>query len=269
MNNKLTRKDIIKAWIRWFFFAQSNYNYERLQATAFAHSMLPVIQKLYTKKDEAIAAAKRHLAFFNTEPVVGSVIHGITIAMEEEKANGEPISDEAINGIKVGLMGPLAGIGDTLTQGIITPLMLAITIGITMNKNILGPILFVVGQYVILTSISFGMWMNGYKYGRKAVEDILKGGIINKVVEGASILGTFVMGGLVGRFVTLTTPIAFKINKVSFSLQKDLFDKIMPGLLPLALTFSVFYLVKKGISPIKIMGYLLIIAVAGGILGIF
>ncbi|WP_416044724.1 PTS system mannose/fructose/sorbose family transporter subunit IID [Clostridium tyrobutyricum] len=266
---KLTKKDVIKSWIRWFMFAQSNYNYERLQATAFAHSMLPIIKELYDDKEDRKKAVQRHLSFFNTEPVCGSVIHGVTIAMEEEKSNGKPITDESLNAIKTGLMGPLAGVGDTLTQGVITPIVLAICIGITNTQNILGPIIFLIAQYAIMVTISFTMWTNGYKFGKKAVEEILKGGKINKVIEAASLLGTLVMGGLVGRFVNVQAFISFKMGKVNFSLQKDLLDKLMPGLIPLVLTLWILHLVKKGVSPIKLMGILILLGAVTGILGIF
>ena len=266
---QLSKKDIVNSYLRWFFFAQSNYNYERLQATAFAHSMMPIIKKLYTTKEDIVDALKRHLTFFNTEPICGSVIHGITIAMEEEKANGQPISGDGINAIKTGLMGPLAGIGDTLTQGIITPIMLAICIGLTQGGNISGPIIFLIGQYLIMTGLSYGLWMNGYKYGKKAVEQILEGGIINKVIEGASILGTLVMGGLVGRFVNVQIPYVAKVGKVKFSIQADLLDKIMPGLIPLVVTLLVLRALKKGKSPLKLMGILIAVGALGGIIGLF
>jgi len=266
---KLTRKDVLKAFRNWIFFAESNYNYERLQATAFAHAMSPIIDKLYTTKEERADALKRHLAFFNTEPICGSVIHGITIAMEEQKANGEPITGEGINAIKSGLMGPLAGIGDTLTQGVITPLLLSLCISLTNKGNIGGPILFLIAQYIIMFTISYTLWMNGYKYGKAAVEEILSGGIINKVIEGASIVGTLVMGGLTGSFVSLNTNISFKLGEGTFSLQNDLFDQILPGLLPLALTLMVYKLLKKGTPPLKIMGWLILIGAIGGIIGIF
>ena len=93
--NSLAKRDVIKSWFNWFMFAQSNYNYERLQATAFAHSMLPIIKKLYKSPEEQKEGIKRHLSFFNTETICGSVIHGVTVAMEEERANGKPISDQA------------------------------------------------------------------------------------------------------------------------------------------------------------------------------
>ncbi|MBW6411444.1 PTS system mannose/fructose/sorbose family transporter subunit IID [Clostridium weizhouense] len=265
----LSKKDVIKSWIRWFMFAQSNYNYERMQATAFAHSMLPIVKKLYKDKEDRKSAVQRHLAFFNTEPICGSVIHGITIAMEEEKANGKPISDEGFNAIKTGLMGPLAGVGDTLTQGIITPILLAICIGITNTKNIAGPIIFLISQLAIMGGMSFTLWMSGYNLGKKAVEQILQGGKINKVIETASVLGTLVMGGLVGRFVNLQTNISFKMGEVDFSLQTDLLDKLMPGLIPFVLTVIVLQMVKKGVSPIKIMGILIAAGAILGALGIF
>ncbi|MCF6460417.1 PTS system mannose/fructose/sorbose family transporter subunit IID [Clostridium sp. Cult3] len=266
---KLSKRDILKAYRNWIFFAESNYNYERLQATAFAHSMAPVIEKLYTTKEEKADALKRHLSFFNTEPVCGSVIHGITIAMEEQKSNGEPITGEGINAIKSGLMGPLAGIGDTLTQGVITPILLSLCISLTMQGNIGGPIVFLIAQYLIMFTLSYSLWMNGYKYGKIAVEEILSGGIINKVIEGASIIGTLVMGGLVGDFVSLSTSIEFKVGEGIFSLQQDLFDQILPGLLPLILTLIVLKSLKKGTPPLKIMGWIIIIGAIGGIVGIF
>ncbi|GAA0078976.1 PTS system mannose/fructose/sorbose family transporter subunit IID [Clostridium sp. CTA-5] len=265
----LSKKDVIKSWIRWFMFAQSNYNYERMQATSFAHSMLPIVKKLYKDKEGRKSAVQRHLAFFNTEPICGSVIHGITIAMEEEKANGKPISDEGFNAIKTGLMGPLAGVGDTLTQGIITPILLAICIGITNTKNIAGPIIFLISQFAVMGGMSFTLWMSGYNLGKKAVEQILQGGKINRVIETASVLGTLVMGGLVGRFVNLQTNISFKMGEVDFSLQTDLLDKLMPGLIPFALTLIVLQMVKKGVSPIKIMGILIGAGAILGALGIF
>ena len=120
----LTRRDVQRSFWLWTFFSHANYNYERLQGTAFAQAMTPIIRKLYKDPDEIKAALKRHLVFFNTEPNVGGVIHGAVIAMEEQRANGAPIDDDAINSVKSGLMGPLAGIGDVISQGTITPILL-------------------------------------------------------------------------------------------------------------------------------------------------
>lgn len=267
---QVTKKDLKKSWIRWMMFSHSCYNYERMQSLGFAHSMNPIIERLYDKKEDKASALKRHLAFFNTEPNVGTMVHGITIAMEEERANGVgEISDEAINSVKTGLMGPLAGIGDTITQGVITPILLALGIGIAKDGNLMGPILYTVLISAIIIWISYTLWMRGYKLGKSAVEQILGEGIFNNVIEGAGILGCTVIGALTGKYVTLSTSVVMKIGKGQVALQADLFDKIMPGLLPLLLTLGVYKLLEKGKSPIKIMLYLILIGAVGSLIKIF
>ncbi|MBE6083764.1 MAG: PTS system mannose/fructose/sorbose family transporter subunit IID [Tissierellaceae bacterium] len=267
---QVTKKDLKKSWIRWMMFSHSCYNYERMQSLGFAHSMNPIIERLYDKKEDKASALKRHLAFFNTEPNVGTMVHGITIAMEEERANGVgEISDEAINSVKTGLMGPLAGIGDTITQGVITPILLALGIGIAKDGNLMGPILYTVLISAIIIWISYTLWMRGYKLGKSAVEQILGEGIFNNVIEGAGILGCTVIGALTGKYVTLSTSVVMKIGEGQVALQADLFDKIMPGLLPLLLTLGVYKLLEKGKSPIKIMLYLILIGAVGSLIKIF
>lgn len=266
---KLTKKDIRRSWFRWLTFAQSNFNYERMQGSGFANSMVPIIDKLYDSKEDKAKALKRHLAFFNTNPTVGTLTHGITIAMEEEKANGADISDEAINSVKTGLMGPMAGIGDTLTQGVITPILLSFGIGLGIEGNVMGPILYIVLISAIIISISYTLWMKGYKLGKSAVEQILGDGIFNSVIEAAGILGCTVIGALTGNFVNITTPVEFKVGETIVGLQADLFDVIMPGLLPLLLTLWVYKLLEKDKSPMKIMLYIIAIGVVGSLLKIF
>lgn len=266
---KLSKRDIRRSWFRWLTFAQSCFNYERMQGSGFANSMVPVIDKLYDNKEDKAKALKRHLTFFNTNPTVGTLTHGITIAMEEEKANGTEISDEAINSIKTGLMGPLAGIGDTLTQGVITPILLAFGVGLGIEGNLMGPILYTLLISTIIISISYTLWMRGYKLGKNAVEQILGGGIFNSVIEAAGILGCTVIGALTGNFVNIATPFEMKIGETVVGLQADLFDKIMPGLLPLLLTLWVYKQLEKGKTPMRIMLYIIIIGIIGSFIKIF
>jgi PTS system mannose-specific IID component len=268
-NKKLTKKDIVKSMLIWQFFSHANYNYERMQATAFAHCMAPIIRKLYDKKEDVVAALKRHLVFFNTEPDLGGLIHGITIAMEEEKANGAPITDEAINSIKTGLMGPIAGVGDTLIQGALIPILLALGISFGIQGNVFGPIMFAVTLTACLVGITYSCWMQGYSLGKSAVEKFLANGIVKDVIAAAGVLGCTVIGALAGKFITLTTPAAVVIGKTVVKIQPDLLDKIMPGLLPLGLTFAVLWLLNKGKSPIRIMVYLMIFGAIGSFIKIF
>lgn len=268
---RVTGRDVFGAWLRWLFFSHSTYNWERMQGMGFAHSMTPIIAKLYKNKADISAALKRHLVFFNTQPDIGGVIHGVVIAMEEERAAGADISDDAINGVKTGLMGPMAGIGDTVQQGIIIPILLAIgmsiatggAVGQVKEGNILGPIFFVVSCAIFVWGIGWFLWWQGYQQGRAAVTNILRGGALNKVITGAGVLGNFVMGVLAVSFVKLSTPVVFLIGGSKFEVQK-IIDTFMPNLLPLILVLVIWWLVsKKNVSPTWVMIALILIGVLG------
>lgn len=267
---KLTKKDVNRSYWIWQFFSHANYNYERMQGGAFAACMAPVLDKLYPDKEARAAALSRHLVFFNTNPNFGTLIHGAAIAMEEQKANGADINDEAINSVKTGLMGPLAGVGDTLDQGIIIPLVVALGISIASQGNVLGSILVLVALPIILITLAHYFFMKGYKLGGTAVTAMLSGGKMKRLIGAASIMGCTVMGGLISSYVNLKTTIAFQIGEQQFDLQTQLFDAIMPNLLPLCITLGVLTLMqKKRISSLKVMLFLIVIAFVGGLIGIF
>jgi len=259
----LDRNDVFQSWLRWLFFSHSCYNWERMQGVGFAHSMTPVIKKLYKTKDDISAALKRHLVFFNTQPDIGGVVHGITIAMEEERAMGADISDDAINSVKTGLMGPMAGIGDTIQQGIVIPIALAIGMSMALQGNFLGPIVFFVLVAAFVWGIGWWLYQQGYLQGRNAVTNILKGGALNRVITVAQVLGNFVLGALTVSFVSLATKIKFTIGGTTFELQKVL-DGLMPKMLPLLLVLLIWWLLeKKKVSPTRIMIGIIVIAVLG------
>ena len=267
----LTRRDVFQSWLRWLFFSHACYNWERMQGMGFAHSMAPIIEKLYKTKEDISAALKRHLVFFNTQPDIGGVIHGVVIAMEEERATGADISDDAINAVKTGLMGPMAGIGDTLQQGIVIPIALSIGMNIALGGkiaeattgSILGPLVFLVLVATFVWGVGWLLWWQGYQQGRVAVTNILKSGTLNRVIAGAGVLGNFIMGALVVQFVSLSTSVAFTIGGTSFQIQSVL-DSLMPNLLPLLLVLLIWWLLtKKDVSPTTIMIVVILVGVLG------
>jgi PTS system mannose-specific IID component len=272
---RVTRGDVIKSWLLWLFFIQSGYNYERLQATGFAQAMTPIISRLYHTPEDIRAALQRHLVFFNTEPQWGAVIPGVVIAMEEERANGADIDDDAINSVKTGLMGPLAGIGDTLDQGTITPILLALGIGIAgvtvtggkavlgATGNPLGAILYIILESIIIIGVSYFLFTQGYYRGRSFVTDVLRSGLMDKIVTGATVLGNIVLGALAASFVTLFLAPTITVTGTSINLQTGILDKIMPGLLPLAVVLLCWYLLRRRVSPILLLVTFLIIALVG------
>lgn len=269
----LTRNDVFQSWWRWLLFSHSTYNWERMQGLGFAHSMTPIIEKLYKTKEDISAALKRHLVFYNTQPDIGGVINGIVIAMEEERAAGADISDDAINAVKVGLMGPMAGVGDTIQQGIVIPILLAIgmniatggQVGTATRGNFLGPIFFTVTMAAFTWGVGWWLYYSGYRQGRSAVTDILRSGTLDRVMTGAMVLGNFVIGALTVNFVKLSTPLAFKIGGTAFVLQ-NILDQFMPNLLPLILVLVVWWLIaKKQVSVTKIMIAIILIGILGSI----
>lgn len=263
---KLTKKDITKSYWLWQFFSHANYNYERMQGTSFAMCMAPIIEKLYKKKEDVIDGLQRHLVFFNTNPNLGALIHGATIAMEEKKANGADISGDSINAVKTGLMGPLAGVGDTIDQGILIPLMVALGISLAKDGNIFGSLLVLIGLPIVLMLISYNSWMQGYRLGNDAVTSVLSGGKMKRLIGAASILGCTVMGGLISAYVSCSTKITFFIGQAEFNLQTQFFDAIMPNLLPLAVTLGVFAVLRKG--KYNSLVVMLVLAVIGFVLGL-
>ncbi len=265
---KLSKKDLRKSWRIWMMHNLSSMSFERFQAFGFCLSMLPVIKKLYKDKEEQRQAMKRHSVFYNTEPQLGSIVNGIAAGLEEKKANGEEIDDEVINGLKVGLMGPLAGIGDSMVPGMLIPILLSIGMGLAQGGSLLGPVFYILSYNFIIIIGSYYLFMKGYQLGTDAVE-LLVGEKANRVREAFTILGTIVMGGITASYVKLSTKLEFQQGKVDIQVQ-EMIDNILPNLLPLVVVILSWYLMtKKGVSSIMMMLILLGVATAGVLLGIF
>lgn len=262
----LTKKEVVKAFWRWTFFSHANYNYERLEATGLVFAMKPVIKKLYgDRPDEYKACIQRHMQFFNTEPHIGGVIPGIVLAMEEERANGAPITDEAINGVKTGLMGPFAGIGDTLWQGTLTPILLAFGISLGSQGNLLGPVIYTLLMFGIMFPVAYICWMNGYSLGKEGIEKILGGNQLQMLITGASAMGAIVLGALSAQFVTVKCSAIIKLGALKMNVQETVFDQLFQGILPLAVTLFTLYLLKN--KKMKATTVMLILVVIGVVLG--
>lgn len=267
---KLTKGDLYRMYARSTFLLGS-FNFERMQSMGFCVTMMPAIKRLYSKKEDQAAALKRHLEFFNTQPWIGSAIMGVTAAMEEERANGAEIDDGAISGVKVGLMGPLAGVGDPIYWG--TARIILAVLGATLAKegNIMGPILFFVGINLIRVLTRWYSMNYGYQKGTEIVQD-MEGGQLQKITTGASILGLFIMGGLVAKWASLKIPYVIAKyqqdgQEVVRTVQSTL-DELLPNLVPLLLTFLCMYLLKKKVSAIAIIFVMFAVGIAGRYLGV-
>ncbi|KFX07345.1 PTS mannose transporter subunit IID [Pectobacterium betavasculorum] len=257
---KLTDSDIRAVFIRSNLF-QGSWNFERMQALGFCFSMVPVIRRLYPENsEERKQAIKRHLEFFNTQPFVAAPILGVTMAMEEQRANGAPIDDAAINGLKVGLMGPLAGVGDPIFWGTARPVFAALGAGIAMSGSLLGPVLFFVLFNLVRLLVRYYGVAYGYRKGIDIVSD-MGGGFLQKMTEAASILGLFVMGALVNKWTHVNIPMVVSTvtnqnGETTVTTVQSILDQLMPGLVPLLLTFGCMWLLRRKVNALwLIMGF--------------
>ena len=297
---QLSKSDRKKVWWRSTFL-QGSWNYERMQNLGWAYALIPAIKKLYTSKEDRAAALERHLEFFNTHPYVAAPIIGVTLALEEERANGAEIDDTAIQGVKIGMMGPLAGVGDPVFWFTVRPILGALGASLAMAGNIVGPLLFFFGWNIIRMAFLWYTQELGYKAGSEITKD-LSGGIIQKITKGASILGMFILAVLVERWVSITFTVNLPSTKLSEgayiefpkgnvtgtelqgilgkvadglslspekanTLQGQL-NSLIPGLMGLALTFLCMWLLKKKVSPITIIIGLFIVGIAARFFGI-
>lgn len=262
---KLDKKDIWKLFweSQWFTLG---CNSEKFESMGFTLSLVPIIEKLYPKKEDQFKVYKRHQEIFLTEAQCAKTVIGITAAMEERLANEGDIPEESISAVKAAMMGPLAGIGDTLYHGTLRPIFAGIAVSMVMASNYtspLGSILFFLIMGTIGQLINYFGIFKGYEKGVEFVASIEQNGLIDKIREYASILGCIIMGGFSAAFVTMNLGITFNAGETVISLQ-DTLNGLIPRLLPMSYTLFCYYLLtKKKVSPVALM----LITMAGGAIG--
>ncbi|QNQ82846.1 PTS mannose/fructose/sorbose transporter family subunit IID [Lactobacillus sp. PV037] len=285
-------------------FIQGSWNYERMQNGGFAYSMIPALKKLYPEKKDMSGALKRHLEFFNTHPYLAAPILGVTLALEEDRANGAEVDNQAISGVKVGMMGPLAGVGDPVFWYTVRPIIGSLGASLALSGNILGPIVFFVLWNVIRIAFLWYTQELGYNAGTKITEDA-SGGLLQKITRGASMMGMFVIGALIERWVNIDfkpvvsrTPLqkgayidwnslpagakgiqkallewnkgdGMSLTKVKETTLQQNLDQLIPGLAAILLTFLCMWLLKKKVSPIIIIIGIFILGIVGHVIGLF
>lgn len=265
----ITEKDLKSVFWRSFFI-MSSINYERFQNLGFLYSLAPVFRKLYTTKESMRDALQRHVKMFNTHPWMANPILGTVVALEEQNAQreeGQEDMSETINNIKVGLMGPFAGIGDSLFWGTIRPILLGIGASFALQGSIIGPILFLVLWNILNFGFRYYSLMYGYKTGVNILRDLKQTNIVQKISEGASVLGLIVLGVLVASWVSISTPLSIATGESTIQVQ-EVFDSIMPRMLPLIATMIMVFFLRKGTRPNTILLGIFIISFIASIFGI-
>lgn len=267
----LTTKDINNLWRRWEFYCESQNSFARLQGPAFGLAMEPILKKVYGPNETAYKEAfASHCQFYNTSGIAGGLINGIVASMEEERGMGnESVTREAINSIKVGLMGPIAGVGDTIDWATIKIILLALFMTYCQAGALWAPwVYFIVSSLIWWAEGTFYTRV-GYKYGVEAAAKILGSNLVKLVFSCAALLGYFMVGGLSSSYCNVKTGLTITTKSgLVMALQADVLDKILPGILTILAIFAVYrYLSNKG-SMLKATWILLAISLVLGGLGI-
>ncbi len=264
---KLTKRDLRNVFLRSMAL-EANFNFETWQNTGFAFSITPILKRLYTTKEAMAAALKRHLSFFNTSPYGSTLILGITAAMEEQNSNDATFDAETIGSVKLGLMGPLAGVFDSLFWGTFKVIAAGVGTSLAIKGNIMGPVLFLLIFNVPHLVLRYNLTFIGYNAGTKFLQSLVKNNVMDRLTKGASILGLMVVGAMPATLMSITTPISIGSDKSRITIQSVL-DQVVPAIIPLGLTFLVYYFVKNGAKTTHLLLGLLALGFIGSIIHLF
>lgn len=268
IEKKLTDKDLRKAYTRWWMSHETMRTFERGIGPAFFYGMYPLLKKIYADDDEQLKeAVARSLNYFNGQFSWCGSILGITASLEEERKhemdNNEGAEDlvtgEMIETTKVALFGPLAGIGDSITNGTIHYIIIALFLPLVMSGNWLGVIL-PLATFVIWTWVEGQAFTRlGYNLGRNAASELLGGGAMKRYVDALSLLGVFMTGVIGASYISLESSLVIELQGNSWAIQ-DILNDIVPGILPLGLIMGIyFYFEKRGLKPLNAILWVTII----------
>ena len=263
----LTKKDLNKVLFRGMLL-QLSWNYERMQNGGWCYSIIPAIKKLYPNKDDQIAALKRHLEFFNTQPYMAYPIFGTTLAMEERLALYHDIDPSSISSVKVSMMGPFAGIGDSLFWFTIFPICAGIGISLATGGSILGPIVFLIIYNVFTIGTRYIGLFQSYRMGINFVEKLSGSAVMQRLTEATTIIGLMVLGVMSATMVKVPLDYVVGEGTQAMTLQ-GIFDGVMPNLIPLLVTLGIYMGMKKGQSATKLLLLLIVISIIGAVIGLF
>ena len=257
----VTNSDLRRIFFRSMLL-EANFNFETWQNTGFAFAMMPVLKKLYKTKESMAAALQRHLQLFNTSTYGCTLILGLTTAMEEQNSRDADFNADSINSVKLGLMGPLAGVFDSLFWGTLKVIAAGVGTSLALKGNVSGVILFILLFNVPHLLLRYQLTFIGYKAGTKFLQKLSQSNVMDRLTQGAAILGLMVVGAMPATLMNIHTPVSFGEGA---GLQ-GILDQIVPALVPLGLTFLVYYFVKKGVKTTYLLLGLLGLGFVGSLL---
>lgn len=273
MDNKIIDRSVLSKSDLNKMFWRSNFlmaatNFERMQALGAYYAMVPALKRIYKDQpiEEKAAAIKRHLEFFNTNPYVYGPILGITGAMEEKTTEDEK---ESVISIRTGLMGPLAGLGDSLLAMTIVPIFMSIGAGLAIEGNPIGPILFFILFSLVIWPLKYKGVFLGYEKGSQLLSGEKGSSLLQRISTMGNVVGMMVVGALIVSTVKINVPITYKVGESTFKIQ-DMLDGIMPNFIPFVITLLIYYLLKRknAKNAVKLILAIMVFGIGFALLGI-
>ncbi|MEM0495179.1 MAG: PTS system mannose/fructose/sorbose family transporter subunit IID [Thermofilum sp.] len=262
----LTGKATTRDFLRWFavsWFIQSSWNYERMMGTGFAHGMLEIEKKLRKDPEELKSWLRLHNEFYNTEPHLHNAIYGMAISLEEQGAD-----QDTIRGIKTALMGPFAGLGDSVMWFTLLPIAFLLGASLGVQRNLLGPVVALAIWIPVSWAVKYYTLVYGYKYGLSLAE-ILRGEFLKVARDAIMAFAMAIIGGIAATYVRATTPIVLAAYAGQQIKLQPILDQFMPSLLPLLFTLYAYWLIKnKGYSYGKAVIILFLTAFILALIGV-
>lgn len=255
---QLDKKTLNKmVWLSCFL--QASFNYERMQACGWLWGMLPGLQKIHTNKEDLKASMAHNLDFLNTHPFLVTFVMGIVLSLEQNKAD-----TATIRSVRISAAGPLGGIGDALFWLTLVPITAGLTANMAMEGQIIGAVLFLIIFNAVQFAVRFGLMYWSYGLGTKAVTLLTSSA--KEFTRAASILGIFVVGGLIANYGG--TSLRIVVGDPAINIQ-GLLDGVLPKLIPLLITLGTYVLIKKGWTPVKCIILILVVGILGCAFGIW
>ena len=246
----------------------SNFNMTKMEANGFTMTMAPAVESIYGDDTEGKKAAyARQQSFFNTHAVAFNFIAGLCYALEKDCHDGK-VPGETIDAIKASLMGPTAGMFDSIFFNCLRVIGAGIAIGLCSQGNILGTFIFILLYGISQSLLKWVLLKLGYTLGTSFIDTVFNSGLMSVATRCASILGLMMVGAMTATTVGFPLNWTLNIGKTSIVVA-DLFNAIYPGILSLALVLFMMWRIKKGNRPTQLIVGLLIFGLLGAFLGIF
>lgn len=253
-NKSLTKHDLFRANWRWLWASQLSWNYEKMMAPGYFYTVLPFLQRFY-HDDELVEMMRMHDQFFNTNAFTGPFIIGMDLAIENHQGYA---AKDTVAGLKTGLMGPLASVGDTIFGVIIPTIFGSIGAYMGLKGSPIGALMWIAVNLLIFF-LRFSLLPLGYYQGEKLIDSAE--GKLNLITQSAILLGLTVVGALIPTVVTVNVPLVFQTGKVTLKLQSVL-NEIMPSLVPVLLVAFVYWLLgKKKVTSTKVILFVLVLGI--------